>query len=76
MFLTQKEVFLISDPPHLLKAICNCFAREKLWVCSCINFALYRFIVCLAQEISWDMIVQLYQQNAGRMTTITFAAGI
>ena len=29
----RKEVFFISDPPHLLKTIRNCFARGKLWVC-------------------------------------------
>ena len=30
-------VFFISDPPHLIKTIRNCFERGKLWVskCSC-----------------------------------------
>ena len=29
----RDEIFFISDPPHLLKTIRNCFARGKLWVC-------------------------------------------
>ena len=29
----KSEVFFISDPPHLIKTIRNCFARGKLWVC-------------------------------------------
>ena len=29
----KSEVFFISDPPHLIKTIQNCFARGKLWVC-------------------------------------------
>ena len=28
----KEEVFFISDPPHLVKTIRNCFARGKLWV--------------------------------------------
>jgi len=28
-----QEIFFISDPPHLIKTIRNCFARGKLWVC-------------------------------------------
>ena len=28
----RNEVFFISDPPHLIKTIRNCFARGKLWV--------------------------------------------
>jgi len=27
-----KEIFFISDPPHLIKTIRNCFSRGKLWV--------------------------------------------
>ena len=30
-----KEIFFISDPPHLIKTIRNCFARGKLWVSDC-----------------------------------------
>jgi len=26
-----KEIFFISDPPHLIKTIRNCFSRGKLW---------------------------------------------
>ena len=32
IFSTGKKVFFISDPPHLLKIIRNCFARGKLRV--------------------------------------------
>ena len=28
----RNKVFFISDPPHLIKTIRNCFARGKLWV--------------------------------------------
>lgn len=28
----MEEIFFISDPPHLIKTIRNCFARGKLWV--------------------------------------------
>ena len=28
----RNDIFFISDPPHLLKTIRNCFARGKLWV--------------------------------------------
>ena len=36
VFCTERrEIFFISDPPHLLKTIRNCFARGKLWVCRC-----------------------------------------
>ena len=28
----DEEIFFISDPPHLLKTIRNCFQRGKLWV--------------------------------------------
>ena len=31
----RNDVFFISDPPHLLKTIRNCFARGKLWVRYC-----------------------------------------
>ena len=27
-----QRMFFISDPPHLIKTIRNCFARGKLWV--------------------------------------------
>lgn len=50
--LEKREVF-ISNPPHLLKTICNCFARGKFWVCGCINFMLVYtvlFLVCWAQD--------------------------
>ena len=28
----EQPIFFISDPPHLIKTIRNCFARGKLWV--------------------------------------------
>ena len=30
-----KEIFFISDPPHLVKTIRNCFVQGKLWVSDC-----------------------------------------
>lgn len=30
----DSPIFFISDPPHLIKTIRNCFQRGKLWVCS------------------------------------------
>ena len=30
----SNQIFFISDPPHLIKTIRNCFSRGKLWVCS------------------------------------------
>ena len=36
----RREIFFISDPPHLIKTIRNCFARGKLWVC-----ALYKVVM-------------------------------
>ena len=30
----SSQIFFISDPPHLIKTIRNCFSRGKLWVCS------------------------------------------
>ena len=30
----DSTIFFISDPPHLIKTIRNCFQRGKLWVCS------------------------------------------
>ena len=29
---TQRTIYFICDPPHVLKTIRNCFARGKLWV--------------------------------------------
>ena len=37
----RREMFFISDPPHLLKTIRNCFARGKLWVCT---YACYLYL--------------------------------
>ena len=34
----KDQVFFISDPPHLVKTIRNCFARGKLWVCLGLNY--------------------------------------
>ena len=47
--LEKREVFFISDPPHLLKTIRNCFARGKLWVCGCINF--YACLYCIVSSV-------------------------
>ena len=30
----SSQIFFISDPPHFIKTIRNCFSRGKLWVCS------------------------------------------
>ena len=34
----KDQVFFISDLPHLVKTIRNCFARGKLWVCLGLNY--------------------------------------
>ena len=47
--LEKREVFFISDPPHLLKTIRNCFAKGKLWVCGCINF--YACLYCIVSSV-------------------------
>ena len=47
--LEKREVFFISNPPHLLKTIRNCFARGKLWVCGCINF--YASLYCIVSSV-------------------------
>ena len=39
----KDKVFFISDPPHLVKTIRNCFARGKLWVCLGFNYMCYDF---------------------------------
>ena len=33
----MQQMFFVSDPPHLIKTIRNCFARGKLWVCTCFS---------------------------------------
>lgn len=51
----DEEIFFISDPPHLLKTIRNCFQRGKLW--------------CNGSSIDWNFVVQLYKRNTGAQTS-------
>ena len=30
--IDSHSIFFISDPPHVLKILRNCFARDNLWV--------------------------------------------
>lgn len=48
---TQRTIYFICDPPHVLKTIRNCFARGKLW--------------CQGQAIDWGLVIQLYLSNCG-----------
>ena len=45
----NSQIFFISDPPHLVKTIRNCFARGKLWVCISLFYTLLYTLYCSVQ---------------------------
>ena len=57
----DRNIYFISDPPHLLKTIRNCIFNKKrdLWVCVCIIKCFLCTITCNCYQnngktISWD----------------------
>lgn len=46
--IEHRDIYFISDPPHLLKTARNCFASRSLWN---------------GQNISWDYIKQLFENH-------------
>lgn len=51
-----RDLFFLSDPPHLIKTVRNCFASRK------------RMLWCNGSNILWKHIVDLYYHNSGAHT--------
>ena len=65
----DNTIFFISDPPHLIKTIKNCFQRGKLWVSSKTYWCkLMCLLQCNGSPIDWKLVVELYLRNAGAHT--------
>ena len=47
--VNERHIYFISDPPHLLKTVRNCWYSQKrrLWVCT-LTFVLNIHLVCSA----------------------------
>jgi len=72
-----RDLFFLSDQPHLLKTTRNCFARKSrtLWVSSHITTfsslgCSYLCTQCKGKEISWSHTVRLYYHNNGEHTNM------
>ncbi|XP_065883726.1 uncharacterized protein [Dysidea avara] len=53
----ERYIYLICDPPHLLKTIRNCFSSRPLWRCG--------------KYISWQHVVSLYRRTTGAGTGVS-----
>ena len=70
----RRSLYFLSDPPHLIKTVRNCWAsyKRRLWVSSlhlasshCVLFdALH--IQCNGMDISWRHLTELYERNRSR----------
>ena len=67
----ERFIYLICDPPYLLKTIRNCFTSRPLWVSIFTSIAFVKFpsISCIWQHygeyISWQHAVDLYHCTTG-----------
>ena len=50
------KIFFISDPPHLIKTIRNCFSRGKLWVSLKCHYAFICFMLYSCSVIDKKLI--------------------
>ncbi|KAL5481247.1 hypothetical protein EMCRGX_G021377 [Ephydatia muelleri] len=48
----ERYIYFISDPPHLIKTVRNCFSKQLLW--------------CTGKGIQWKYVVDLYVQDNDR----------
>ena len=37
----ERYIYVISDPPHLIKTVRNCFSKQLLWVSHCTNMCMH-----------------------------------
>ena len=62
-------MFFVSDPPHLIKTVRNCWASKKrdlwvmTWVINILN--LRNHSQCNGKMINWQHLVDLYKSGKG-----------
>ena len=70
----NRYIYLICDPPHLLKIICNCFSSRALWVGACVLNHTLQLLPYMLQRcggyISWQHVVNLYRHTIGAGTRV------
>ena len=74
----RRSLFFLSDPPHLIKTVRNCWANYKwqLWVSSLLFRYIYVYAIvcfffifdslhlqCNGMDISWKHLTELYEKN-------------
>lgn len=68
----KRDLYFISDPPHLLKTVRNCWASKKrqMWVSVCIlstcmHEVTYTLLKCNGKVIIWEHLMEVYKNGTG-----------
>ena len=72
--MEERNIYFISDPPHLMKTVRNGWAsqKRKLWVSAkyiymldSLSVRVHIYFQCDGKEISWRHLEDLYRRNRG-----------
>ena len=72
-YCDDRQIYFISDPPHLIKTVRNAWSNEKrkLWVSLVVLLTNWSFIhhfpqQCKGKEITWGHLNNLYKGNRSK----------
>ena len=66
----QRDIYFISDPPHLMKTVRNSWASKKrnlwVWIIEMYSCRLLSFLQqCNGKTIDWQHLIDLYKNGTG-----------